>query len=135
MQYDPHTGLDVRFLARVLEFEGRLEQAGLRFRMECGFRSIAGQTIRYARGRISNGPILTDNAPGQSYHQFGLAADYVHEYTRGVKNEKEWAKFGEIARGCNLVWGGDMEPMRDPGHVQYPGPTPCRSGQKLSSEN
>lgn len=118
------SGLDVRFLAKLVGFEAHLMLAGLKFRGVCGFRSFPVQARIYAQGRTMPGKIVTDAKPGRSYHNFGLAADYVRLPQATMSDVEAWEKFGAIVRSCGLVWGGDFKTLRDLGHVQMPGKLP-----------
>lgn len=55
------------------------EAEALPFKIFEAWRSPQRQAALYAQGRSANkpGPILTRAQPWQSYHQFGLAADFV----------------------------------------------------------
>lgn len=118
---DPHSGLDVRFLARILEFEKDLESEGIRAAMVSGFRSVGAQDKLYAQGRTKPGRIVTNARGGESYHNFGLAADYVMQPHAALFDRECWCRFGACAQKHNLVWGGAWAKVRDWGHVQYPG--------------
>jgi peptidoglycan L-alanyl-D-glutamate endopeptidase CwlK len=42
-----------------------------------GYRSPRRQQLLYAQGRTLPGPVVTRALPWKSYHQYGLAADFV----------------------------------------------------------
>ncbi len=64
--------------ARLLEdFEARLRDLGLPFHLFEGYRSWERQAELYAQGRGRPGRIVTRARPGQSWHNYGFAADYV----------------------------------------------------------
>ena len=65
----------VRFAVRTLLT--RCDAKGLHFAMFEGFRSRERQAALYAQGRTVPGKIVTYARPGESYHQYGLAADIV----------------------------------------------------------
>jgi peptidoglycan LD-endopeptidase CwlK len=51
--------------------------AGLPLRIFEAWRSPERQRYLYAQGRTTNGPIVTYAKAWQSYHQYGLAVDFV----------------------------------------------------------
>jgi peptidoglycan LD-endopeptidase CwlK len=72
------------------------------------------------------GKHITNAAPGESYHQYGLAADgcpmldgrlvwsYPNQDPRAIK---AWNRYGETAEDAGLEWGG-MWVSDDKPHVQ-----------------
>ena len=94
-----------------------------------GARTMERQAALYAQGRTTPGNIVTNAKPGQSLHNYGVAADI---YWRDPKTGKvvsftdpralEAAKaLGQLANKNGLLWGGT--PGRgfpvDMPHVQY----------------
>jgi len=55
----------------------RLAAEGVPFRLFEGYRSPQRQQYLYAQGRTRPGPIVTKARPWTSYHQYGLAGDFV----------------------------------------------------------
>ncbi len=55
----------------------RLAAENVPFRLFEGFRSPERQQYLYAQGRTRPGPIVTNARPWTSYHQYGLAGDFV----------------------------------------------------------
>lgn len=79
-----------------------------------GYRSQERQAQLYAQGRTAPGPIVTNAKPGQSIHNYGMAADI---YWKDPKTGKVLSfndpralaaarSLGQIAVGQGLVWGG-----------------------------
>src|SRR5712692_1332214 len=56
---------------------GRLAAEGIPFQLFEGLRSPERQQYLYAQGRTRPGPIVTKAQPWTSYHQYGLAGDFV----------------------------------------------------------
>lgn len=54
-----------------------LQQAGLPFKIFEAYRTPQRQQYLYAQGRSTPGPKVTNAPPWSSYHQYGLAADFV----------------------------------------------------------
>ncbi|MBI1170222.1 hypothetical protein GC209_02380 [bacterium] len=85
-----------------------IEAAGLPFRVFESFRSPERQRLLYAQGRTSPGPIVTKAKPWTSYHQYGLAADFVlfvngnWSWETGGAFADHWTRLHEIGRRHGL---------------------------------
>ena len=120
-----------------------LELAGFGFECTSGTRSLAEQKVLWAQGRTklyddkgNRLPIITNALPGKSYHNFGLAMDFVRDIDlvkTGV--QPSWVKddfkpLADESRTQGLVpgyyWTGKLI---DAPHVQY---DLSKSGLKLS---
>jgi hypothetical protein len=55
----------------------------------CGRRTMEEQAALYAKGRTTSGKIVTKAKPGESYHNYGLAFDWVPLKQSG-KNADLW---------------------------------------------
>lgn len=73
--------------------------------------------------------IVTWSAPGQSYHQYGLAFDGVPLRegkpvwsATDAEDRTLWMKYGELVQEVGLEWAGDWSPgKREYPHAQEPG--------------
>jgi peptidoglycan L-alanyl-D-glutamate endopeptidase CwlK len=65
------------FREKAIQLLSQLAAEGIPFRLFEGFRSPERQQYLYAQGRTSPGPIVTRALPWTSYHQYGLAGDFV----------------------------------------------------------
>lgn len=83
-----------------------------------GYRSYDEQNKLYAQGRTIPGKIITNAKGGQSYHNFGLAIDYVFIDKRGWTWTGDYNKVGQIAKDCGLEWGGSWTAFPDVPHIQ-----------------
>lgn len=97
------------------ECRQRVEQLGhtlkgerIPFRLFEGFRSPQRQRELYAQGRTMPGGIVTRSKPWRSYHQYGLATDFVL-YIDGKwswddtgKRKAWWERLHELARSVGL---------------------------------
>jgi hypothetical protein len=158
IQPNPRKRIDIvfpPFEAQCARFEQNLHDAGLPFYEFCGYRSHAEQAVEYAKGRTIAGPPCTHKGesqpraigscrahplglrvtrarPGESWHQFALAKDYVLdsmiekpgiEWSWDVKADEnhdgrnDWVQMAEIAKGCGLESGYFWE-QADLPHVQ-----------------
>lgn len=97
------------FANLITGFEAQLQQANLPFYLFEGVRTHERQAELYAQGRTAPGPVVTKAQPGQSWHQYGLACDFVldgMEEKPGVqwswKPDPRWRRMAELARNCGL---------------------------------
>jgi len=121
-----YAGLDPEFRAKLELFERRLAERGIRVKIVCGYRSPEEQNRLYAQGRTEAGKVVTNARGGQSWHNFGLAADYAFVVNGQITWKGPWNIFGRIAHECGLEWGGDFKRFPDRPHVQW------RKGMTLS---
>ena len=98
------------------EFIFLCAEAGIDVIITATRRTMEEQAALYAQGRTKSGPRVTNAAPGQSWHNWGCAFDFVP-----IKNGKaDWnnimtfGKCGKIAESVGLEWGGRWRccPMR-----------------------
>jgi peptidoglycan L-alanyl-D-glutamate endopeptidase CwlK len=128
MTEDKYAGLEAGFRTRIETFEAKLKQAGIHAKIVQGYRSIEEQNRLYAQGRTAPGKIVTNAPGGESWHNYGLAADYAFVKSDGsITWNGPWDVFGSIARSCGLEWGGDFKgKFKDRPHVQW------RNGKTLA---
>ena len=69
--------LEANFQRRVRQWLDEMVQTGIRPLIYCGFRSFEEQLALFAQGRTKPGRIVTKAKPGESYHNYGLAFDWV----------------------------------------------------------
>jgi D-alanyl-D-alanine carboxypeptidase-like protein len=97
-------------------------QEGLGIMVTSALRTFAEQAELFAQGRTKPGKgIVTNARPGQSYHNFGLAFDFVvMQGTKAIwnQNHPQWKRFVKIAKGHGLEWGGDWKNFPDYPHFQ-----------------
>lgn len=102
---------------------------GILIRYTDGYRSFDSQDAIYEQGRTSPGPIVTNAQSGQSYHNFGLAIDFVLtdaygnaqwslERDANGNGVPDWEDVGNIAKSVGFTWGGDWEEFVDYPHLQ-----------------
>lgn len=102
-----------------IDFEQRIQLAGIQIVRACVYRSNAEQALLYAQGRTAPGRIVTWAQPGQSPHNrtragrpASHAADYyplVHDKLANRSNpyhNELWHRLGECAALSGLHWGG-----------------------------
>ncbi|MES2300177.1 MAG: M15 family metallopeptidase [Pseudomonadota bacterium] len=103
----------------LLAFKIMREKYGYEMAILEGYRSPERQTMLAALG-----PQVTNAAPYQSWHQYGLAADcaFLREGKLLISEKDAWAMrgyqlYGEVAESLGLSWGGRWK-MMDFGHTE-----------------
>lgn len=94
----------------VKNIEKNLQDLQIPFKVFEAFRSPQRQAELYAQGRTKPGKIVTYAKPWYSYHQYGLAADFVL-YEQGQwswddstpAKKKWWAKLHELGKKYGLA--------------------------------
>jgi peptidoglycan L-alanyl-D-glutamate endopeptidase CwlK len=87
------------------------------------YRDHDSQAALYAQGRTAPGHIVTNAQPGQSWHNWRLAFDFVPI----VNGKAQWddtelfRRCGEIAESVGLEWAGRWRSFRELAHCQYTG--------------
>jgi len=69
--------LDASFQKRVRGWLNEMVASRITPLIYCGRRTMEEQAMLYAQGRTRPGKIITQAKPGQSYHNYGLAFDWV----------------------------------------------------------
>lgn len=97
---------------KFLRLKRTMKELGLPIKLSCGFRSAKVQDEYYERV-----PKITNAKGLQSWHQFALAFDVIHERYGWNAPMSFWNTLGEEGKKLGLVWGGDWQ-MRDYAHFQ-----------------
>jgi len=89
---------------RVRAVQDQLEAENIPMKLFEAFRSPQRQAKLYAQGRTAPGPKVTNAKAWESYHQYGLAADFVrfennswNWKTDTPRQRADWDRFHEIA--------------------------------------
>lgn len=128
--------LDAEFRHRLLAVYTLMKQEhGIDMVLLEGHRSPERQAQLAAMG-----PQVTHAGAGESYHQYGLAADSAFLIDgRIVISEKDpraaraYERFGAIAQSAGLVWGGSWRTLKDLGHVELRRPGTLRSQRQATT--
>lgn len=113
--------LDAGFVQRLLTvFQVMKREHGYDMVLLEGLRSPERQALLAAQGSS-----VTMAGAGQSYHQYGLAADcaFFKDGRLHISEKEPWAMrgyqlFGQVAEQLGLTWGGRWQ-MMDLGHVEW----------------
>jgi peptidoglycan LD-endopeptidase CwlK len=121
------------FAAQLIEFENRIKAAGIPFLLFMGLRTFETQDELYAQGRTTPGKIVTNARGGDSWHNYGLAADYVLDlngdkpglqWSWNIKADldadgaNDWKEMANIAEESGLEAGYFWMKFPDAPHVQ-----------------
>jgi len=93
---------------------------GINVKVICGLRTYQEQDELYAQGRIKPGPKVTNARAGFSWHNFGVAWDFVVFDAHGQPqwDSTQMKRCGEIGEELGLEWGGRWTSPQDTPHLQ-----------------
>ena len=121
------------FADQLRDLESRLSAAKLPFNLFMGLRTFEDQDALYDQGRTKPGQIVTNARGGDSWHNYGLAADYVLDGQTekpGIQwswdiradlnadRRNDWLQMAEIAVSCGLEAGYFWKKFPDAPHMQ-----------------
>lgn len=98
-------------------------RAGIDVLITSTYRDHESQAAIYAQGRSAPGPIVTNAKPGQSWHNWRVAFDFVPIVNGKAQwnDAKTFQHCGEIAERLGLEWAGRWKKFRELAHCQYTG--------------
>lgn len=87
------------------------------------YRDMESQAALYAQGRSKPGARVTNAKPGESWHNFRCAFDFVPIVAGKAQwdNTASFIRCGEIAEGLGLEWAGRWKSFREMAHCQFTG--------------
>lgn len=109
--------------AKCRAFVGACHAAGIDVLVTSTYRDAESQAALYAQGRTAAGRVVTNAAPGQSFHNWRVAFDFVPI----VAGKAQWddlgafKRCGEIAEGVGLEWAGRWQRFPEMAHCQFTG--------------
>ena len=125
MTIDPRSATNIATLRKDVQEKAsewllKCLEEGINVKVICGTRTYAEQAGLYAKGRTEPGPKVTNARPGYSWHNFGVAWDFV---VFDAKGQPQWEsplmeRCGRIAESLGLEWGGSWKGFQDTPHVQ-----------------
>ena len=93
-----------------------MELLGHPVRIVEGFRTNARQSELYAQGRTTPGNIVTYAKAGESFHNYGVAVDYVFIKEGYNAPDALWQTLGAVMKRHGFLWGGDWASWPDRPH-------------------
>jgi len=122
---DPRSAANIATLspeaqAKAREWLLKCLAAGINVKIITGTRTYQEQAALYSKGRTAPGPKVTNAQPGYSWHNFGVAWDFV---VFDANDQPMWEsplmeRCGKIAESLGLVWGGRWKSFQDTPHIQ-----------------
>lgn len=103
--------------SRIEKLLQQAHEEGLNVFLFEGYRSFQKQNKLYNSGRG-----VTRARAGNSYHNYGLAADIIFYDKKGHpswSSHHDWMRIGEIGKSLGLKWGGDFKKIKDFTHFEY----------------
>lgn len=92
---------------------------GITIKIISGLRSYEEQDALYAKGRTTQGNIVTKARAGYSNHNFGLAFDIgVFENGKYVPESPKYKQVAHVGKWLGFEWGGDWKTIKDEPHYQ-----------------
>lgn len=109
--------------AKVVAFVASCKSVGIDILITSTLRDMESQAALYAQGRTAPGKIVTNAKAGQSFHNYGLAFDFVPIVNgKAAWNDtKLFTRCGEIAESVGLEWAGRWKSFKELAHCQAPG--------------
>lgn len=83
-------------------------------------RTFAESDALYAQGRTKPGSIVTNAKAGQSYHNYGLAIDFMMQIN-GKDSwavDHNWMIVVNVFKQHGFTWGGDFKSILDQPHFE-----------------
>lgn len=125
----PVTALHPIVFIKQTELIAETSKAGITILVTDGFRSSEEQNAIYAKGRTTEGKVVTQVQGGHSFHNYGLAIDFAlrtkkgevvwdMEYDGNKNGRSDWMEVVEIAKRLGFSWGGDWKNFPDYPHLQ-----------------
>lgn len=104
---------------KVRAFLAKCESLGIPFDITSSHRTWDEQSALYAQGRTSGGKIVTNAIAGSSYHNYGLAFDFIPKVNgKRVYDLSAMDRIGRLAEKEGFNWGDEFN---DKPHIEYKG--------------
>lgn len=113
----------------------RLLGKGVRCRITRVYSTFKEQAELFAQGRTKGGKIVTRAREGESYHNYGLAFDFVilldkngdghfEEVSWDINSDNDhdgiadWIEVANYFKSLGWKWGGDFKTFKDAPHLE-----------------
>ena len=120
--------------AKIHQMADMLSLEGITFRVTQGVRTWSEQAALYAQGRTAPGPVVTNAAPGHSYHNYGLAVDVVPLGVSGPDwnlSHPVWQRLVDVGTSLGLTSGTQWRTFPDWPHFQLTGVFPVTPNDEV----
>lgn len=128
-----HPKIILEVVNLIEEAEKKLPDTAIRIVQ--GLRTFEEQNHLYAQGRTIPGNRVTNSKGGQSYHNYGLAIDFVLLYDKDkngsyetlswdtIKDfdkdgESDWMEVVNLFEDAGYTWGGRFQSIKDNPHLE-----------------
>ena len=107
--------------AKCAAFIDACAEHGIDILITSTYRDMESQAALYAQGRTAPGNRVTNARPGDSYHNWRVAWDFVPV----INGKPAWAdlatfrKCGQIAMDLGIEWAGTWKTFPELAHCQY----------------
>lgn len=115
--------LHPKVAAQCRAFIDKCKAQGIDVLITSTYRDAESQAALYAQGRSTPGKKVTNAKPGQSWHNWRVAFDFV-PIVHGKAQWNDVATFercGKIAESVGLEWAGRWTRFKELAHCQYTG--------------
>lgn len=133
--YELHPKVRKQVMDTITDLETNSFPPTVAIRIVQGLRTFDEQNALYALGRTKAGKVVTNARGGVSYHNYGLAIDFVLLYDKdgnGTFEALSWdinydfdkdgvADWQEVVKAFKNIgwnWGGDWQSLKDNPHLQ-----------------
>ena len=130
-----HPAIRQQVIDTITSIENNSFPATVKIRIVQGLRTIEEQNELYAQGRTKPGPIVTNAKGGSSYHNYGLAFDFVLMYDKDNNGTyealswdinydfdkdgaRDWQEVVQAFKASGYTWGGDFMSITDNPHLE-----------------
>ncbi|TXH46593.1 MAG: peptidase M15 [Desulfurellales bacterium] len=115
--------LHPRVAALAVQFISKCKAAGIDVLITSTYRDAESQAALYAQGRTAPGKKVTNAKPGQSFHNWRVAFDFVPLLNGKAQwnDVRSFTRCGEIAESLGLEWAGRWKSFKELAHCQYTG--------------
>jgi len=97
-----------------------MKRLGHEVRVVEGFRSLERQKELYEQGRTTPGAVVTNAKAGESFHNYGVAVDFVFRKEGYNASSALWNLLGKVGKLQGFEWGGDWKGFKDRPHFELP---------------
>lgn len=104
-------------------FRDGCAEVGITIIFTATYRDHESQAALYAIGRTVSGKKVTNAGPGDSFHNWRCAWDFVPIVNGKAvwDDDALWQRCGAIAHAVGAEWGGSWQSFKDKPHCQYTG--------------